>query len=196
MRYGLSFNVTQTAPVVAVAEAELHLRVDHDTEGDLVAELVDTATELAENFLNRALRTQTVTLTLDEFPCDGQVIRLPKAPLVSVTSITYVDTAGATQTWSSAEYRVDTAQELGRIEPAYGYFWPVTRSVTSAVVVTYVAGYTSASAVPAPIKHAIKLYLTNLYENRASVVTGTISSEIASVRAESLLWPYRILEAA
>ena len=55
--------------------------------------------------MGRALLTQTWDMYLDEFPCAGEII-IPLSPLQSVTSVSYVDQHGATQTWASANYRI------------------------------------------------------------------------------------------
>ncbi|MFH1852547.1 MAG: hypothetical protein ABIA75_09395 [Candidatus Neomarinimicrobiota bacterium] len=128
---------------------------------------------------NRALITQTWKMYLDQFPCDGGPIELPRSPLQSITSIQYVDTDGVTQTWDSAEYRVDEISQPGRITPEYDYSYPATRAVTNAVIITFVAGY---GDEPADIDHpdylnlisALKLLLAHFYEHREAVQDGVI----------------------
>jgi uncharacterized phiE125 gp8 family phage protein len=121
------------------------------------------AREYGETFTHRAFITQTHDLKLDGFPCSDDAIRLPKAPLISITSVTYVDTNGDTQTWSNTLYTVDAPSgpkaERGRIVPNYGQVFPSTRDVINAVTVRFVAGYGAASAVPSLIKTCLKEHL-------------------------------------
>lgn len=184
-----------TEPVTAT-EAKLHLRVDHTTDDALITILIATARQMVEQITRRALITQTWDWKLDGFPA---CFDIPKPPLVSVTSISYVDTAGASQTWASTNYIVDapggpTAQP-GRIAPAYGVSYPSTRSIINSVTVRFVAGYGAASAVPEPLKQAVLLLIGHLYANRESVVItgrGSIVAEMPQT-VEWLCWPYRAL---
>ena len=81
---------------VTLAEAKLWLRIDHSDEDSLVLELVKSARREVERFCGRQLINSTRIWRLDRFPSSG-VIRLDRPPLSSVSSITYVDTAGASQ---------------------------------------------------------------------------------------------------
>lgn len=187
--------VAPTVEPITLDEAKLHLRVDDPSEDALIESLITAAREQAEEFTRRQLCTATWRMKLDWFPCDPNEfgrseIVLPKPPLQSVTSITYVDADGATQTLSSSLYTVDTSSEPARLVPAYGEVWPTPRSQADSVTVTFVAGYGAASAVPASVKAAMKLLIGHLYENRQSVVTGTITASLPVT--ESLLNPYRI----
>lgn len=183
----------KTAPTVeplTVAEAKIHLRVDHADDDATIERQIVAVRQLAEKFLRRSLCTQTLQLHLDEFPCHELV--LPRGPAASIASITYVDTAGVTQTLAS--YQSDLVSEPARLFPAYGESWPSTRDVPNAVIVEYVAGYGAAAAVPEQIRAGMLLALSDLFENRGSVVIGTISAEIKATAAERLWWPYRLLE--
>jgi len=132
--------------------------------------LIKAARASAEKMTRRALITQTLDYKLDHFPC--WELWLPKPTLQSVTSITYVDVDGATQTLASDQYRVDADSAPGRITPAYGLTWPVTRTVTGAVTVRYVAGYGVASAVPDSIKHWMLLRIKHFYDNPGTMAAG------------------------
>lgn len=153
--------------------------------------LITTARMYCENFLFRRLFTQTWDMTLDRFP---DVIRVPYPPLVSVTSITYVDSAGNTQTLSASSYGVDVQREPGRIYLAYAQVWPTIRDIQAAVTVRYVAGYASIALIPAPIKHAMKMLIGHWYENREAVGSDRIAEVPLAVK--NLLWSQRIIEAA
>jgi len=160
-----SFAVT-TAPAsepITTAEAKSQLRIDSSDEDTLVDNYITVARQTLETLMRRAFVTQTITLKYDSFPSR---IRLPRPPSTSVTSITYVDTDGATQTWDSANYVLDSQVEPASIQPAYDVDYPNTRTQPNAVTVTYVAGYGSASDVPESIRLAIRLLVGSYYENR------------------------------
>ncbi len=152
---------------VSLAEAKLHLRVDMTDDDDLITGLITAAREWSEGYQNRAYITQTITLTLDEFP---ETFELPQAPLISVTSIKYIDTAGVQQTLSTDVYDVDTESEPGRVALAYSQCWPTIRGDINSVEVIFQAGYGDAGAdVPASVKSAMKLLIGHLYEHREMV---------------------------
>ena len=150
---------------------------------------IQTARELAETFTHRAIPVQTWDEKFDRFP--PYELWLSKAPVASVTSITYLDTAGVSQTWSSANYLQDLPTgpwaRKARIVPAYSVIYPSTYPVLNAVTVRYVCGYTS---VPAGIKAAMKLLIGHWYENREAVHVGNIVN-VMPMAVESLLWPFK-----
>jgi hypothetical protein len=89
---------------------------------------------------------------LDCFPSGD--IQLPRSPVTTVDSITYIDTAGATQTLPSSLYSLDTYGLSRCIHLAYGASWPATRAVSNAVRIQFKAGWTAA-LLPKAMKQAI-----------------------------------------
>jgi uncharacterized phiE125 gp8 family phage protein len=187
---------------LTLIEAKSHLRVDTSDNDVLISDLIKTAREHVEETTGRALITQTWELSLDDFPWSTwfespwepwirhgeKPILLPRSPLQSVSSISYVDTDGATQTLAASKYRVDTKSEPARITEAEGEIWPSTDRVTNSVTVTYVAGYgDNATDIPAPIRQAMKLMLEIDYDRPDPSYTGVIRS-----RMDALLAPYRV----
>lgn len=188
--YGLSLVSAPAAEPLTATEVKAHCRVEITDDDTLIESQITAARQLVEKFLRRRLVTQTWDLFLDRFPSE---IRVPYPPLVSVSSISYVDTSGSTQTLSSTLYTVDAYREPGRIRPAYGQTWPATRCHVNDVTVRYVAGFGAASAVPKAIKQAMLLILEHWYENRGQVVVGSIVNEVP-IGAEDLLWAHRMVE--
>jgi uncharacterized phiE125 gp8 family phage protein len=182
-----------TAPAIepiTLEQAKLHLRESGTDQDAQIFMLIKTAREWCEHYTGRAFITQTWDFYLEEFPCytvknPDQEIRLPKAPLQSITSLKYYDTDGTLQTWDAANYSVDTVSEPARITPAYGISYPSTRDIPNAVVIRAVCGYGLSSAVPESIKSAMKIRLNGLFENREPT-----AHELGSVY--SLLDPYRV----
>jgi uncharacterized phiE125 gp8 family phage protein len=189
---GLSLVTAPTAEPVSLAEGKAHLRVSHANEDALIATYLMAARAAAENYTRRALAVQTFDQTFDYcFPrtAEGRPrMVLLRSPVVTVTSVSYVDTAGLTQTLNPSQYLFDAFGIEGRIEPAYGVTWPEARDQMAAVTVRFVAGY---AQIPEPVRAAILLTLGHLYEHREDVVVGTISSELPR-GAEALLFPYRV----
>lgn len=187
-----------TAPTVepvSLIEAKTHLRVLHDDDDTQIASLITAARQMVESgeswSLERSLVTTTWRLRLDRFP---KCIELPRPPLIAVTSITYRDTAGSTQTLSPSLYTVSTDMEPARIVPTYGNVWPNVQGHVDDVSVTFTAGYgPTAADVPQAIKQAILLGVSDLYENRNETITGTIVNRMGAIRAllNGYQWSYR-----
>ena len=144
------------AEPISLAEAKAHLQVTETDRDSLITTMIAAARAQAETYTGRALITRTLDLRLDAWPGSGtwftraaltvppvreQGIWIPRPPLRSITSITYIDQNGATQTWSSSLYTVDAQTEPGRIEPAYGEVWPVIREQMNAIKVRFVCGH-------------------------------------------------------
>ena len=194
--YGLQLTAAPAADPVSLADAKLYGRVGATADDALITQLITAATRLAEDYTNRAFVTQSWLLTLDRFPgivgttptvytayrdwpIFWDVIRLPKAPLASVDSVYYVDTAGATDLIDPSIWQADLNSEPGRLRPAYGKIWPVPRAELAAVQVHFTCGYGAASAVPAGIQLAIKVLVNFFYENRQAAGGGPESWPLA-----------------
>ena len=196
MGYGLTVSTPPATEPVSVGEAKTHLRVEQTAIDDdgYIAGLIRAAREHVESYTRRAIINTTYALTLDGFPADG-VIRLPRNPVSSITSVAYVDYEGNSQTVSASLYRLDETSLVARLTPAYGEAWPSAQFTTKAVTITFVAGYgVSDSDVPESIKHAIKLMIGTYFDPvRETVVMGDSPSEVPQ-SAQFLLGPYRITE--
>lgn len=165
-QYALNCSTLPTSEPITLEDAKLHLRVTDDSEDDYINDLIKAARGMAETYTNRQLMTATWDLYLDRFPTGIEPILLPRCPVQSVTSVTYTDSDGATQTWTNTNYIVDTYDEPARIALAYQATYPTARYIAKSIRVRFVAGYASAAVVPAEIKHAIKLILSSLYTVR------------------------------
>lgn len=163
--------VTQpVAEPVSLAEAKTHLRVDVADDDTYIGTLISGARLACEQVSRRAFVTQEWELSLESWP-ETNYIQLPRPPLASVTSISYVDSGGTTQTMSAGDYVVDTASEPGRVWLGYGKSWPsATLRPGPAITVRFVAGYGNAAAVPQNYKQALLLLIGHYYENREEIM--------------------------
>lgn len=192
----LSLVTGPTIEPVTLAEAKAQCRIDLNItdEDALVVGLIPAARQYVENFIHRPLISQVWDDKRDAVPLCG-VWEIPLAPVLSVTSVAYIDGDGATQTWSSALYQTDipAGPKAGpaRIQPIYGGVWPTSRSVFNAVTVRFVAGYgTTAATVPMAIRSAMKLLIAHWYARREPVVVGNIVTSVP-MAVDALLWPYK-----
>lgn len=164
----MAINVT-TKPSkdpVELEDAKAYLRVVGNDDDATISRLIKTAAEHAEDHANIALITQTIEQTCDLFPA-GDVIKLERPPLISVTSVSYYDVDDALQTFSASKYQVVTTKTPGRVVLNDGESWPSTYDREDAVKVTYQAGYGSdQSDIPMGIKQAIMSLVNHWYDHR------------------------------
>ncbi len=144
---------------VSLVEAKAHLGVTITDDDARITSLIKGAREWAENDSGRSFITQTWEAKIDAFPL-GNIIKLPKTPIQSITSVAYIDTNGDSQTFT--DFTLDILGE--RIYLDYGESWPSTQDIENAVTITYVAGYGAAASVPEPIKQAIKLQIEKMFD--------------------------------
>lgn len=188
---GLSVYELPAEEPISLAEAKRHCRIDVTDDDGLLAGIILAARVWTEGYTRRALSTQTLDLTLDCWP---RCIVLPRPPHQSVTSISYVDSAGGAQTLAPTEYQVDLSDDEApaRIMPAYGKTWPTIRSgVFNPITVRYVAGYGgNPSNLPDTIRQAMLLIIGHLYENRETTLVNAQSAPLV-MGAKALLGPHR-----
>lgn len=146
-----------TLRAVSVNECKMAARVDTDEEDSVITSWIDEGTLAVETDASMCLLTQTWRLNLDWFP--SWEIPIRKMPVQSISSITYVDTAGSTSTVSASDYIVDVTSFPPRVVPAYGLSWPTCRDQPKSVKVTFVAGATAATGVSETAKQAIRLHV-------------------------------------
>lgn len=184
-----------TVPLLSLDEVKRHCRVETADDDALLADMIEAATARLDGYagiLGRALVNQSWRLDLAGF-CDP--IRLPLAPIVSVTHVKYYDAVTDTLTTLATSVYELLADDLGgyvALKP--GQTWPAVSSLrTVTVQVTYVAGYgAAASAVPAPIRAAAKLMVGDLYAARETFQVGSSPATLpTSVTVDRLLAPYR-----
>ena len=154
-----------TAPTeypVTLSDVKTHLKIEaNDFDGELSG-LIDDATKFVEDMTGRALITQTWKFYLDDFK---SLIKVPKPPLSSVTSITYTDSSGSSQTLASSNYTVDAKSQPGRIHQKPSGSFPGTYGDVNDVTITFVCGYGNKTAVPEGLKRAIYLYIERMFDN-------------------------------
>ena len=176
-----------TAPTiepVTLAEVKNYCRIDEDRDDALIDSLIEAARDQVETRAGRQLITATWNMYLPDFP---SIIRLPRPPLQSVTSITYVDSAGDAQTESATVYTADTKSEPGLIHEAYSQSWSTHRADADDVVtVTYVAGYGDAGTdVPEELKIALMMLVRSVYDGTPE---PPAVNALISLRACGWIW--------
>lgn len=183
-----------TSELITLEEARLHLKLDAEgspaahPDDSLVEALITAARQAAENFLNAKVGEWELELRLADF---ADEIEIPDE-VVSIVSVKYIDTAGATQTVDSADYELAGTPQEPILRPVYDGDWPTgVRDQDDAVRIRYTTGYSSGSpnTLPAAIRAAMLLTIGHLYANRQAVQDRQTYELPLGVAA--LLMPYR-----
>jgi len=180
-----------TAEPLQVSEVRRHLSLDDSFYDDYLSSLIEVTRATVEAETHRQLVTATYDMATDQLPAGTETLYLPFGQLQSITSITYTDTAGATQTFSSGDYDVSIAREPGTVRPAYGEVWPAARAQQEAATIRFICGYGAASAVPQAIKHAMLLLIGHYFNNREQTTIGVMAMEMPQA-AGALLAPFKL----
>jgi uncharacterized phiE125 gp8 family phage protein len=144
-----------------------HLRVSGTAEDTALVRFLDTAARALEDDARRLLLTGTVKEYYDVWPWDYvEVLHLSRAPVVSLTSVTYYDTADVLQTWAATNYVADVLSEPARLVLAElaTVTSPSIDQRPNAVVVEYQCGYGATVAnLPPESINAIFVKASYLY---------------------------------
>lgn len=172
---------------VSIAELRAHLRDVADPDATL-SMLISSAREMVEEATGLIMVAQTRKLTLDSWPMSGdgldwwdgvrdgaligrapRFVELPRAPLISISSVTTFDTGNNASVWEAGNYFADTGNSPGRLALLDGAVWPVPTRASAGIEIVYVAGHADAQAVPSALKMAILQIAAHWYENRELV---------------------------
>jgi hypothetical protein len=166
--------VDQANELWTSAEVKNYLKVDDSTDDTLIAAMTKAARGEVESRQNISTLNKTIVQRLERFPSSYKVasdyenvIKCLVYPLVSVTSITYLDENGVSQVLSPSLYEVDTYR--GIIAEAVDQDFPDTYLSLNDVTITYVAGFGSNSTdCPADIRIAVLKLIAAMYDNRTN----------------------------
>ena len=182
-----TISVDNSALVVPLDSAKQHCRSFSASDDPFVTDFIKLATEVVEDMTQRCCLNRTYVWKAPRFvsgargPTDDfwyarypfgdrpdPVLYLPIAPVVSISSVTYVNTAGSITTVSPTTYVLDNASEPCRLGPTVNWPTDLSTSELMPVTVTFVAGYDASdpTKVPFRLREAIKRLVAHYYENR------------------------------
>lgn len=169
---------------VTLSEIKQHAQVSHDVEDDLLSSdfggyLADAVEEI-EARGQVSLIYQRRRLTLDRLPCQETIAAL-RGPLVSVESIGYVDSDGATQTLAGTYYRIDSRSKRG------GVYFNDTSGISlddgeGSVWIDMTCGFGDRSAeIPAQWRQLVAIVATHSYQRRELASGGGLDDAMEKV---------------
>lgn len=152
----------------------------HDTKLD---RFIAAAREQVETDTEYVCITQTYTLSFSAFPCED-TIDLPVRPVASISSITYFDSNNTQQTLATTVYGLDAARRVVHLK--YDQEWPDITEQHNGIVITFVAGFGTASNVPSLIKQAMLLQVEKWFVHRGDE-TGGKAVQMYDIAYEALI---------
>lgn len=164
---------------ISIADAKAHLRVTHSSEDRLIETYLRAACRIIEEYNQITLLPATVTQLFDRVPTDGYIDL--SYPATKLMSISYNTTETPTSFSSISGAIIETGFNRPRIFAPEG--WPTGWQVEA----VYECGYADSDAIPNPLKVAVLLTLSDLYENR------TDSVKTLPTAAELISRPYRVI---
>ena len=189
MYRSLKVNTLATNPLFTTAEAKDFLKVDTTADDTLIDNLIKAATQSCEIYTNRYFLDTLVTQYADKW---ADIENLYKSPVSSITHIKYYDSDDSLQTLAGTVYLLDEVSQPARIGLKPNQSYPNIANRINAIEVKYTVGYgTAASSVPEAIRQAVLITIGNWYENRQTVITGRIATELP-LSSQYLLNQYKI----
>jgi uncharacterized phiE125 gp8 family phage protein len=143
---------------VTLDEVKAQCLVDSADDDALLTRLIKAARSHVEKYCNARWAEQTLACQCDSF---NDFARLPEGPLKSVSSISYVDVAGAVQTLDAGIYeaRQDGLEPSIALKPDQR--WPAIQP-GSRITLTAVFG----GDVPDAVRHAMLVFVDAAFHAR------------------------------
>lgn len=189
---GLKVITEPTEEPVDLEETKLWIRYTQSLQDDVITALITAARRYVESWTNRTLVTTTYEYYVEDFArCSPQEIQIPKSTINSITSITYVDSNGDTQTLAASVYGFDNVSPINTVFLLPEQSWPDVQVQPNAVKITFPAGYGLAAAVPEDIKTAIKMMVGLMYEHREAMQEAQLKENPAIMALLNLSADYR-----
>lgn len=174
--------IPPTQDPVTLEDVKTYLRLDNNDFDVTLSGLIVAAREAIESYQNRAIFTQTIELSLDEWP-ESSIIELPRPILQGVTSVKYTDYTGVESTMDLNNFIIDCDSEPGRIGLKWGFYWPcVQLQEINGLKIRYIAGHNDITKAPETVRLAYLLYISDRFANPNGDIPKAFYNLLASER--------------
>lgn len=155
--------LTEAPSPVDIDQFKSHCRIDSDDENDLIEDVYLPA---AVTFVEQRSGVMLGGTFSQQFDGFKRTLRLGVSPVVSITSVKYLDEDGIEQTVTSTNYVLEGASSASpTVRFIDDYDFPNVQDQRPVLTVALAAGF-AADAVPATLKAAALLQGGDLYANR------------------------------
>lgn len=166
---------------VTLTEAKAWLDIGYTAKDTVITGLIAAATAHLDGWagiLGRCLCEQTWRQDFDRF---NRCLRIPLAPVISITSVKYDDADDVEQTVGPQFYTLQNDDLGPYVKFLDTYSFASLHDERPAVRVTYLAGYPTVGGAwsgPEDIKHAIALLVRHWFDNPTAVVVGVTAQKM------------------
>ncbi len=189
---------TGSDEILSLEDVKNHLRIGigQTDDDDHLNALIPAVRSHVEEYTGRKLRPETWKIYYDAFPSSNSYdsFDIPYAPLRSIpsTGVVYTLSSGGSTTFSSSKWASDTVSQPGRLVLDYSYEWPSeTLHNRNPIAIESNVGYSASSDIPKQLIHAMKILMSQLYEQREPVVLGTVVRKMP-YSAGMLMKPFKL----
>jgi uncharacterized phiE125 gp8 family phage protein len=170
MWYPATIAAPATEPVTS-AQAKVQCRIEStDTNFDTeITRLITAARAHVEKYCNVRFGSRSAVVKCDRWT---DMARLPDAPVTTVTSISYVDADGVTQTLATTVYELRGDDLEAGIVLKYAQAWPSIQP-GSRITLTADVGY---STSPPDVVHAMLIDIADMFHGRESEARDDFST--------------------
>ena len=144
--------------------------VTHDTDDDLITQLIAAATQFALTYTNRVFIDTTYTYATGSF--NGSCLIFPKGDIDTVTSISYYNTEDVLTLIASTVYTVDFNTLYATAYLLENQSWPtyINTSRPFPIEAAIIGGVDTAADVPEQVKTYIMMQVADMYEHRMTYI--------------------------
>ena len=168
---------------VSLARAKLFLRVEHDAEDALIADMIRTARTRVETYLGASLITRQRRIKLD---ICGDKLAINHRPIKSLDAIALIKDDGSAETLEPDHYQVNLRAQPARVLISSDVLPRTSSQDLYHVEIDITAGYgASETDIPTPLTQAILLLIAQSYER------GEPLGVDIPMMVQALLMPYR-----
>jgi uncharacterized phiE125 gp8 family phage protein len=162
---------TKTVYHVELEEAKQQLNLDDEFYDDdlLVSQLIEDATQEVENYIESHIAKTSNTLEVYDFL--GNTVCIKKSPLISIDTISYLDSNGNSQSITVADCTIRKSNQKIEIELDNSYD-------TDKLTVVFQTGFTNQETCPSALKRFILRRVADLYDvERGSKISGAYKDD-------------------
>jgi len=164
--------------LVSLDDAKEHLRVGHTGDDLYITRLTHAAQIVCEKLTGADFTPQSYIYYCDNWEQTKQV---PEVSTVgTIDSITYKNTSGTLTLWNSTNYYHASGSQRSRIELVDGKSYPDLYDGIQNIMITFttIPVWGKITDLNEVAFQAILITISDMYENRQSVIVGRIASSI------------------
>jgi uncharacterized phiE125 gp8 family phage protein len=179
---------------VTLEQVKEQLKIDYDTDDDLLTLYIEAATDLFQSYTNRILINTTFKTYFD---CFRQSFELARSKLQSLVAFQYLVNGVFTDVDSSIYYVTNEVLYSRVYIPDPENFPTDKDDLYQSISIEFVAGYGDDSTdVPADIQSALLQVVADLYENRGDCSDCSCSDVMSLPSYARMIYnKYRIMTA-